>query len=46
METFSMLEDVEGQGNLHALPLLLDPVQGSLQVQPERDFLNNKQIEY
>ncbi len=42
VETFSMLKDVQSKSNLHTFPLLLNSVQGSLQVQPERDFLKNK----
>ena len=34
-----MLEYVERERHLHALPLLLDAQQGALQVQPERDLL-------
>lgn len=39
METFAMFEDVQCEQNLRALPLLLDPVEGSLQIQPEADLL-------
>ncbi len=39
MEPLAVLENVEGERHLHALPLLLDAQQGALQVQPERDLL-------
>ena len=35
-----MLEYVEGEGHLHALPLLHDAEQGPLQIQPERNLLH------
>jgi hypothetical protein len=39
VEPLAVLENVEGERHLHALPLLLDAQQGALQVQPERDLL-------
>lgn len=39
MEAFAMFEDVQGEQNLRALSLLLNPVQGSLQIEPEANFL-------
>lgn len=42
METFSVFEDVQGEQNLRALSLLLDPVQGSLQIEPETDLLQGR----
>jgi hypothetical protein len=39
VEPLAVLEYVEGERHLHALPLLLDTQQGALQVQPERDLL-------
>ena len=39
VESLAVLENVEGEGHLHALPLLLDAQQGPLQVQPEGDLL-------
>lgn len=39
MKTLAMFEDVQREQNLWALPLLLDPVEGSFQIQPETDFL-------
>ncbi len=40
-----MLEYVERERHLHALPLLLDAQQGALQVQPERDLLRMRRIQ-
>ena len=34
VEPLAMLEDVQGEGHLLTLPLLLDPKQSSLQVEP------------
>ena len=39
VEPLAVLEYVEGERHLHALPLLLDAQQGALKVQPERDLL-------
>lgn len=39
METFPVFQDVQSEKNLWALSLLLDPVKGSLQIQPETNFL-------
>lgn len=39
METLAMLENVKREQNLRALPLLLDPVEGPLQIEPETDLL-------
>lgn len=39
VETFAMFQDVQCEQNLGALSLLLDPVEGSFQVQPETDLL-------
>lgn len=39
METFAVFEDVQSKQNLGALSLLLDPVERSLQIQPETDLL-------
>jgi len=42
MEPFSVLEDIQGQSNLWRLPLLLDPEQRTLKVEPKTDFLVKK----
>ena len=42
VEAFAVLQDVQGEQHLGALPLLLDPVQGPLQVQPEADLLQRR----
>lgn len=39
METFPVFQDVQSEKNFWALSLLLDPVKGSLQIQPETNFL-------
>ncbi len=41
-----MLENVEGERHLHALPLLLDAQQGALKVQPERDLLRMRRGQF
>lgn len=39
METFAVFEDVQCEQNLRALSLLLNPVKGSFQIEPETDLL-------
>lgn len=39
METFAVFEDVQCEQNLRAFSLLLDSVEGSLQIQPETNLL-------
>lgn len=39
VKTFAMFEDVQCEQNLGTFPLLLDSVEGSLQIQPETYLL-------
>ena len=42
VEPLAMHENVQGEGHLHTLPLLLDLEQSSLQVEPEGDLLQGR----
>lgn len=42
MKALAMLQDVQGEQHLRALSLLLDAIQGSLQIKPEADLLQRR----
>ena len=41
MEALAVFEDIEGECDLNALPLLLDAEECTLQIQPEADLLQS-----
>ena len=44
VEPLSVLEDIQGQGNLGGLPLLLNPEQRTLKIEPKTDFLKKNRL--
>ena len=42
VEAFAVLQDVQSEQDLWTLALLLDAIQGALQVQPEADLLQGR----